>query len=227
MIKHSDKENNPFEFQYRTDENGTIENVNIDNIREFGIGNILKYQRHKINIDRSPVDIRYLSNNSKPEFRLETLFLQILIEGSVNLYSYKDGNLRRFFFKEEDSDIKPLIYKKYRIGPKKVSQNVNYKQELYLSLNCTGLDRSRFEKLGYDRSSLVSLFKKYYECMGKDYNDFSEKYSKSQLNIYIRSGLNFNTFSMASPETGGETIHLEDQTNLRFGLEFEWILPIK
>ena len=105
LIKNIDWKNNPTEFEYKLYENSESKETNIKLIKEFGIDNISKYVRNTVNIDRSRETINNLSNDRNPIFKEEEVFLKVLVEGKANLYQYDDGNLRKYFYNKENSNI--------------------------------------------------------------------------------------------------------------------------
>ena len=57
-------------------------------------------------------NIDNLSNKREPQFRKETLFLEVLIEGKVNLYLYSSNLNPRLFYKKEESNTRLSIKKR-------------------------------------------------------------------------------------------------------------------
>ena len=112
LIKNIDWLNNPKSIEYKNDETSKIEIATINQIKEFGVDNQSKYVRVDVKIDRSSEDLAKISSIQEPEFKEETLFLKVLIEGEASLYDYVDYNLKRFFYKKNNGEIEQLIYKK-------------------------------------------------------------------------------------------------------------------
>ncbi|NOJ76422.1 hypothetical protein [Empedobacter stercoris] len=101
LIKNIDWLNNPKSIEYKNDETSKIEIATINQIKEFGINNRSKYVKADVKIDRSSEELSNISNIQEPEFKEETLFLKVLIEGEASLYDYVDYNLKRFFYKKK------------------------------------------------------------------------------------------------------------------------------
>src|SRR5690606_31090943 len=114
LIKNADWKHNPTEFEYKLQANGHPQIAIIKSAKEVGIGNIMKYVRSTVNIDRSNESIMNLSRDKDPEFQEEELFLKVLVDSKATLYQYVQGALQRYFFNRENSNIEQLIFKKYK-----------------------------------------------------------------------------------------------------------------
>ena len=127
LIKNIDWRNNPTEFEYQLNENSEKKKVTIETVQEFGITGISKYVRSTVNIDRSSSDVHDLSDEKKPIFKEETLFLKVLIDGKANLYEYIDGSLSRYFYNKKNTPIEQLIHKNYqKTGTIVIGENSRY-----------------------------------------------------------------------------------------------------
>jgi hypothetical protein len=113
LIKNEGWLNNPTEFKYKNKINSKVKKLTINKVKEFGVLNVFKYQRHNVDIDRSSKKSDELDNNKNPVFNKEKLFLKLLIEGKANLYSYEDRGLVRYFLKKNNADVKQLVSKYY------------------------------------------------------------------------------------------------------------------
>lgn len=168
LIKNVDWKNNPTEFEYKFSQNDTVHKATFKTVKEFGIYNVSKYIRAKTNIDKSSEQIDKMSSERNPNFQEELLFLKVLIEGKASLFLYIDGNLTRFFYKLNDSEIQQLVYKRYLIDDT-ILENNSFKQELFLKLKCEEIVLNDIKNLRYSNRDLEKLFIKYNKCTGSDY----------------------------------------------------------
>ncbi|RZJ48536.1 MAG: tRNA modification GTPase, partial [Flavobacterium sp.] len=110
-IRNLDWKGNPKEFKYKLQLNDPeVKIENIATTEEFGIDTENKYKRFKIKIDRSDDDIKKITTNRDPDWREETIFLKILVEGDATLYSYSENNTNRFFYSTKTIPTEQLIY---------------------------------------------------------------------------------------------------------------------
>ncbi|MBN2636281.1 MAG: PorT family protein [Prolixibacteraceae bacterium] len=224
LIRNIDWKNNPTEFEYKFSQNDTVQKATIQTVKEFGINNVSKYIRTKINIDRSSDQIDHLSSERNPIFKEELLFLKVLIEGQASLYQYIDGSLTRFFYKLNDAEINQLVYKKYSIA-NNILENNSFKQELFLKLECEEIVLNDIENLRYSNKDLEKLFIKYNECTGSDYINCNPEQKKDLFNLTFRPGLNYSSLEMQNSTTGSKKIDFGNKLGIRFGIEAEFILP--
>ncbi|MBL7853714.1 MAG: outer membrane beta-barrel protein [Cyclobacteriaceae bacterium] len=224
LIKNIDWLENPTEFKYKLSQNDTVQTATIQMVKEFGIDNFSKYIRTKTNIDRSSDMTDQLSSERNPTFQVELLFLKVLIEGEASLYQYIDGNLTRFFFKLNDSEIAQLVYKKFLIADR-VSINNSFKQELFQKLNCGNMVLRDFENLRYSAGDLEKLFKKYNECRGAKYINFKTKQQKDLVNLTLRPGLNYSSLEIQTSTSDVTDTDFGNELGVRFGIEAEYFLP--
>ena len=131
LIQNDDWKNNPSNFKYKTSETSEVQTGNLANVKEFVITGKSKYQKFKVDIDRSSNKATQLSTKRTAEFSNETLFLKVLVEGSnASLYSYIESNLRRYFYKKPNGPVTQLVYKQYISSNQGVRKNESYKNQL-------------------------------------------------------------------------------------------------
>lgn len=227
LIKNLDWKNNPTEFEFKTDESSSeIKKETIKNIQEFGIDNEQRYIRKTVMIDGSSKQLNNLSNERKPEFTEETVFLKYVVEGKADLLYYENGNLEKFFISTNDSDVKQLIYKPYYINASAVAYNEDYKKQILDNLNC-GVDLTDVNNLKYKSSDLVKVFLKYNECSNSAVINYNQNYEKRDLfNLTIRPGINLSSFEISNSSFAtSESNKFDNKIAFRIGLEAELILP--
>lgn len=224
LIKNVDWKNNPTEFEYKFSQNDTVHKATFKTVKEFGIYNVSKYIRAKTNIDKSSEQIDKMSSERNPNFQEELLFLKVLIEGKASLFLYIDGNLTRFFYKLNDSEIQQLVYKRYLIDDT-ILENNSFKQELFLKLKCEEIVLNDIKNLRYSNRDLEKLFIKYNKCTGSDYINYKTKQNKDLFNLTFRPSLNYSSLEIQNSVLGFNDIDFRNKLGIRFGIEAEFILP--
>jgi hypothetical protein len=81
LIKNLDWDQNPDSFEFKLTENSVQEELSIDFVKEFGVLDKIKYERHFVNIDRASIIIGELSSVRGNQFTQENLFLKVLVDG--------------------------------------------------------------------------------------------------------------------------------------------------
>lgn len=224
LIKNIDWKNNPTEIRYKLSENGETQIADVKSVKEFGVGNISKYLRATVNIDRSSDVISDLSEKKEPVFNEEVIFLKVLVEGKANLYLYEDGNLVRYFYNKADSPIEQLVYKRYKTPQNKIGKNNRFKHQLWTDLKCSTFKINKVQKLEYRKNELVDLFVAYNECNGVAYVNYDVKQKRDLFNLNLRPGLNFSMLSIQN-SVSDEHFDFGNELTFSFGIEAEFIMP--
>lgn len=233
LIKNFDWLNNPDEIECKSiDDNGNSFKLNASAIKEFGIGETIVFKKFTVPLDMSSSSMVYLSSKKEAEFETRTLFLRQLVKGSANLYYYEGKNIFRFFFNKEDAtDLKPLIYKKYKVNNTQVGVNAEFRNVLFSDLKCNELTANNFKKLAYHKNDLISIFTKYNTCIGADNVVYGKNQDKNgSFNFTIKGGLMGNQvvtrqefgLSGLTTTTKGK---IPMKLNVRIGVEGEYIFP--
>ena len=226
VIKNIDWLYNPGEFLYKISLEDSIQIGKLSNVKEFGVYGAFKYVRAPVKIDQSIESnvLRKLSDDREPVFEDDTLFLKAIIEGEISLYRFANNSVERFFLGRGDSLFQQLVYKQYR-KEDKIGTNNYFRQQLINELKCSGLDLSDFERLDYEKSDLLKIFKKYFECKGTEYTSYQKKRSNARFNLSLRPGI--TSHGMISNRSNRDLFRFELNNNLgyRVGLEAEVILP--
>ena len=243
LIKNLDWDNCPKKITYKKTESSPLETALIGSIQGFGVLGYSKYERLTVEIDRSSDVIRDLSENEEPEFQTETLFLKKLIEGKADLYSYRDGNLRRFFYAIDGGKVEQLIFKRFKKMPDplksqtnyygtpvssstgEVRQNNKYRVQLWKHMRCEEFDVKMVNKLSYSKKSLISYFTAYHACTNSVFVNYDGQYKRDLFNLKFRPGFRYSSLSMNNTLTSAGDADFGSQLGLRLGIEAEFILP--
>jgi hypothetical protein len=231
FIKDIDKAATPEKFDYRLTEGGERLTGTINTIKEFGIGDRKKYVRATIKLDKSlyhTTDIGRFSNEKSPVFEEVTVFLNVLVDGDASLYMYEYGSLRRYFFKTTESEIYPLVYKKYVFidegfgSTDQLKENKEFHQQLFNQVNCGNMQAGDIMKISYTRRELVKHFDEYNTCKGIDYVNYDSKQTQTVFNVNLRPGIALGEKVFNGGRWDGK---FENKMVFRFGVEFEILLP--
>jgi hypothetical protein len=225
LIRNTDWQYNPSEFKYRLSEISEVQTARLESVKEFGIENLSKYVRARVNIDRSSENLAELSKNRNPVFEEEMLFLKVLVEGDATLFIYEERGLRRFFYQTTGSEIKQLVFKPYLLDKRKVAYNNHFRQQLHNDLQCHEITLDDFDKLKYDRNYLGRFFIRYNQCQSAGYINYDEKEKKTLVNLSIRPGINHSRLAIYDAVIDKKYIDFETLLKLRFGFEVELIIP--
>jgi len=226
LIQNLDWKNNPTEFEYKVTENAPSKKATLQTIKEFGIYNESKFVRYTVQIDKSSDSTSKLSNTKEPIFKIEQLFLKVLLEGKASLFLYEDKNLRRYFYSMDNNEIEQLIYKRFMNPPSlKIHKNNTYRQQLGNNLKCPDISVNTIRDVDYNKNHLIKLFKQYNEYTNSEYTSFiKRRNNKNIFNITIRPGLSSSSLRMENTSRG-EMIDFGNKVSFRIGVEAEYVFP--
>jgi hypothetical protein len=225
LIRDMNWKNNPKSITIKAENKIETTILNIESVKEFGVYGNSKYVRSLVKIDRSSEMANELDNQRMPNFNEELLLLKVLIEGKVNLFLYEDGNLRRFFFQNENQPIEQLIFKTFLVNPNLAKKNNQFKQQLSNALKSESLDNEMFEKLQYRENQLTDLLILFHEKENLQFKRYLQKRSANFFNINVRPRIVTSSLSFNNTSSSIYYMNYDNQINLSLGVEFEVVLP--
>ncbi|PTX62041.1 outer membrane protein with beta-barrel domain [Kordia periserrulae] len=225
-IKNEDWINTPSKFEYKLTQNGETKILRIPNLKTVVIENAFKFEKHTVPFDNSDRDVSNLKFDRTPDYEDTTLLLNVLLEGKVDLYAYRDQDKKAFYFKKENGTLEPLIYNVYTNENRDILYNKRYQQQLLTEFPCTGITERKVIRVDYKKGDLLSFFKDYSECKGETAVQFS-KPKKGTFHIKVFAGA-YNT--SATTDLGisaffAKGVDTEATWSPTFGAEFEYIFP--
>ncbi len=218
LIRDIEWKNNPTSFDYRLSEATEVQTGTLGTVLEFFVAGYL-FRKFTVDIDRSSNDLWQMSIKKEPELKKETLFLKVLVNGNVTLYSYIDGNIVRYFFAAGKNVPSPLICKPYKVD-ENVAYNNEFRGQLYLLMK----DRMKpgdFKNLRYDEETLVGLFTKYNGGNETTANYSTDK-AKGEFRLKFTPGFTLRSLDLtqSTRDFGGSTKY-SNKPGFRIGIEAE------
>ncbi len=210
-------------IRYKLSETGDFQKLDQNSVVEFGIEDDIKIVKKKVSHD---VLFGTITKNKDTKMETEDLYLTVLSEGDINLYSYVQLGVSKFFYETDKPSSKPiqLIHKKYQLSKNSsVIADNQYRNQLFEVLKCNTISMSDFTNLKYNKESILSLFKKYYSCSGNEGKTYENKnIRKAKINISGVASVNNSRFGVTYP-TGSS----EPSNSIGFGIgaEVAVVLP--
>lgn len=191
-------EKNPVEIRFKKEESSSEVIYSPLQISRFEVNNEA-YIGAIVESEISPSKINLLQRGSTPTTRTDTVFLQVLIEGPVSLYHYKNDVENSNFYIRENTAFELLIYKKYILGEEGktlINENKKYIGQLTLYLgNCSTI-QPKINTSTYSQRSLLNLFELYYKCIGMESNH-QQGQQKIKVEVGALAGLSLSTFNFS------------------------------
>lgn len=223
QIKNFDWQYNPTEIEIV--ENGESKKLTLNDILEFSIGLDKKYLNATVSVDTSSDNLLHikLSSTIRPLWQKQRVFVKVLVEGQMNLYSLNTESYTRFYYRHTTDSITPLVYKQYFVSRSLVGTNKQYLMQLEKLLDCGGLSRNIKSK--YTARDLSALVVKYNQCTNSTVSNY--KFEK-QIKFHVKAtiGLNYSSYKAS---IDGALFPTEADFGYkltpRFGAELEMMLP--
>lgn len=228
LVKNEDWRNNPSKFYFKINEVGAENVKNIQNVKEFGVHDFSKYERHEVLIDTSATALQSLGTNRNPEWSKKTLFLKLVVDGDAKLYEFVDGTQKNYFYSFKGSNLEQLVYKEYITQNNgELLKNNYYQQQLLNNLKCNDTKKERISRIRYKGSDLIKYFLEVNNCDGNKAitTASSVKTNPGFTGIKIKAGLNLSKLTLTS-ETNSVLfpVAFENKVGVKFGAEIEHVL---
>jgi hypothetical protein len=214
--------NDPFaQIVFETEEKS--KSISAGEIQEFGIVGETKHVR----VDALINDFSLYSNySSNPQVQLskKSTILQVLLEGSVNLYVLPSENGDKFFYRDNNSkEAIQLIYNKFLNENGALKENKEYQKTLFDLFNCKGLAVTDFVKIRYKTADLIDFFTEYLVCKNeKPKTIYMPVIRKTTYSIAASAGMFFSNYGIENRD--GLKIN-NPISSPSIGAEFEILFP--
>jgi len=227
LIKNEDWYYTPTNIKYKLLTDDNIKTQNLEDIKEFGIENQVKFIRADVNIDMSPSVLNELSDSKDPIWKKKLIFLKVLVEGRASLYKYNEPGLDRFFYKSDNSSIEQLVNKEY-INRQLNTTAINdtFKIQLMQNLICENSKAGRIVYPDYYERDLVKFFISYNQCSDPGFKVVKPFVKRDILNVSLFGGINSSSVSVKNDAATYYNVDFNQQLNYQVGAGIEYILPI-
>lgn len=224
LIKYSSSLENPTSVTYKISEEAEEKTANLKDIKGFQVGEKAKFEKAIVNFDKSSAKMGELSSSREPEYVEETALLEVLVEGYASLYRLEKNNIIKYFYKLEDSEITPLVYKKYQVNSLTIRENFEYIQQLNKDVNC---DEDYFisnKAVSYNSDDLSKLFKKFNRCKNNILT-FEELEDRAKFKFYAKAGYHFTSNQIKLQGGYNQINKTVNEGGFEAGLQAELNLP--
>jgi hypothetical protein len=188
------------------------EKIALANLKEAGIAGSAKFMKFEVELDNT--NNNDLGNTAQQaEYKAETVFLNVILEGKASLYSFDSGQGLKFFYNVDHSQPKQLIHKKY-VKASFTGENNAFRQELMAKLRCSDDQPSKFLELQYTLNDMVSIFQSYNDCNNVEtiyYKNEKKKTGRFTYGVFAGGYYSTMKISEVSPQP-------DDESKMTFGI---------
>lgn len=210
-------------IKYKVSENDDYQPIDKNNTIEYGIENDYKFIKKSVKHDKT---FNEINTAKEPILVNEDLFLNVLSEGEITLYSYYENGSTKFFYEVENSNdgAMQLIYRKYQQNENHgIIENTYFRNQLNSIMKCETLQINDFVELRYRKEGILKIFEKYNACKNKAsiiYGNKSGKKIKFKYSAIV--GIYQSSFAVESAVGESEK---ETKTTVGFGGEIGLVFP--
>lgn len=224
LIKDRGWKNNPSSITYRLSEDTPEITLESYDMKEFGIGNGIRYSRQRIALEISSDKITNLSNSPDLNLVDTVVLLKHEVEGKASLFSFCSNFLANRYFYQIDADsIKPLIYRLHSPDGIKIIKNTLYKEQLRDAISC-GEGGKYVQRMSYNLPMLRKFFTRYNQCQESNYHVLNEYQKKAQFTFTPKVGVEYASVEASNTVTSMYG-SFPNKIGPRIGLELEYIIP--
>lgn len=224
IIKKSSNTPQFFEFTKKGD--AAVYNTDNLKVTEISLTDGTTYKFEKIQVDKFfSKDIGKLGKSREPVTESKRAFVEVIAKGKIEIAKFVNGDLERFYLRNENGNLDMLVYLEYYYNSG-IVKNETYKYQLKMKLADADFSPSRFDKLRYKQSSILGLINDYYEATEgtSTYINFDKNkdFSLSEfLSIQVRPGLRVNSLFLNTNREGAEDIDFGTKLGGRLGFAFQ------
>lgn len=195
-------------LQFKEAKVGIYRTFPANDAKEYGVGTTFKFVKHNVKYDTSSSYDDALTTDAEPQWKEDIIFLNVLTEGSLTMYSYYNKGYK-FFYSVSGATPQQLIYKKYKAADGQILKNETFKEQLIADAVCEKLKSGDYNDLYYTKLSLVKFAEKYNRCKNDkaaNYTNESVK-TESSVSIAVYAGLRNSSFKIknSEPPVGKDT----------------------
>lgn len=213
----------PITIEYKVDSRASIISANPTELQSVEVSGF------KIVSFNGNVDFEDSINvSSKPNFKPTSLLLKQMVEGSVNLFTYKSGAHTYFFIQTSKFEIQQLLAFSFKRPDGVISIKNDFKPQLLTALSNTNCySENEIEQLKYDANSLKDFIKSYNNCDASTFREFNGPgyFNLKYLNISLFAGNTFYSVLSKAQLNNYKQSVFEGSKIPVFGAEFEYLLP--
>ncbi|WP_158448980.1 outer membrane beta-barrel protein [Nonlabens marinus] len=186
----------PEMIYYATSKGGDLNGYEIDQIEEFGYDdNSVRFKKFKVQVNKSSFKENDASPGKDPVLKKETILLEQIVEGAIDLYAYRTSRNTSYYAAREMQTPELLVYNVYSNSVEGISKNTDYRRTLFEGYGCDSFISSIIADVDYDEKDLTKYILKTNECNGAPAAVFETQSNYKPWSILVGLAVNFNTIT--------------------------------
>ena len=180
-------------------------------IKAFRLSSGEYFKAKAVKYDQSAFKLQELGEEPNPQWKQDTLFLRVEVEGLVHLYYFLESNDKEHFFLEKNEagadELLNVRYNAYQNGVKRMTATQQYKSQLknYLG-DCDALS-GKIYSVKYGLEPIRNVVKQYNRCHGaSDGGQVLQERRNSILQAGLIAGVHATNLRFRSELSGFEEL---------------------
>jgi hypothetical protein len=221
----------PLLLEFKTTQTASPSIFKPIDLKGFKVNNEI-YKSEILKSEISPRQTNTLEYNPSYEISLDTVFLQQLIDGKINLYRSINKMGNENFYVNEGNSYDLLLFKKYlklEDGKYILRENKKYIGQLKIYFKDCSMLASKIDKTVYNTTNLVSLFEKYHNCISFPIANKKE-IEKIKIELGPIVGLSLHNLKFTSDSESFNyltKVDFNNSTDITLGGFVNLVLPLK
>jgi hypothetical protein len=202
-IDYQNWEKNPEFINIKSDlTSSKITKLTVSEIQSFSLTSGDRYESFIVDVDKSPTNINQMVPGSEALIVSDTVFLRVLVKGTVSLYHLKDEAAKdHFFIKKGVEKPVELIYQKIKVVTDSrvvLSQSPIYRGMLSVILTDCPEVSDKISKLAFNTGSLKKIVMDYNQCVSGSKGNYIANDEKIKFNMIALGGIAYNNLKINS-----------------------------
>ncbi len=192
-LNYQDWKKTPEKIEFKV--GGTVKEYLPGDVKSFQVESD-KFIARKVTLDVTEQRLQKMDKSLKTKFEDRYIFLNVLAEGTVNLYEFY--GIRPHYFAEKGSEFQELIKREsFAENNRDLIINRKYIGQLRVFLNdCNTVNIK--ETLAYKRKELSKLVNNYNACVNKDGDAvYAKNLNTQKSRFYVTAGYSSSSVSMS------------------------------
>jgi hypothetical protein len=226
LVDYRNWTRNPKQIHFKSGNSGAMETLDRRDIKEFGVEND-KYISAIVGVESSPRSVSQLHFHDSLAYRIDTVFLQVLVQGTKSLYNYSDKLGYNHLYIGDESAPQALGFKLYSVPSQEgeiVRMNRLYAQQLadYMKDWPEVIDVLR--NLAYDPNKATAVLEAYYAFLQTP-PFYVLKREKPEVHLSVLGGMVYSSLDFKSVNPSLDQANFRESLLPTGGLALEATIP--
>ena len=225
FINDQKRERTPTTIYFKEKKDSETKTFSISDISSFKVKFRNIYRSKSVEMDLLPRTEGSLGKKKESQFENRKVFLELLANGELPLYYYRDQNLKEHFFIDDNGRIVPLLYLKYKNKLNRIKEKKTFISQLETLLEDCEEVYSMISDVEYNRKSMIRMIRSFNVCEPNEEILFDEiDYDWFKFGVNVGTTITHLTFN-GHNSSNTEILNFKPAINYGIGISFDFFTP--